>query len=316
MSDPGPLFDRPVAPGGYAWWYVDALSDDGRHGLTIIGFVGSVFSPYYAWARRRDRTHLADPLDHCAINVALYGAAGKRWTMTERGRGRVERNPAALRIGPSAMQWTPDGLTIEVDEITVPWPSRVSGRIRLRPAALNEQVWTLDTRGRHRWRPIAPCARVEVRLQRPELTWLGHGYFDHNHGDEPLEAGFARWDWSRATLADGDAAVLYDITRRDGTDLALSLRFDRAGRVRRLDPPPRAALPRSLWQVERGTRADHGHAAKVTQSLEDAPFYARSLVDTRLFGEPAKAVHESLHLGRFASPLVQWMLPFRMPRVR
>ena len=51
--DRGPRFDAAVPPGGYAWWYVDALSDDGRHGLTIIAFIGSVFSPYYACARRR-----------------------------------------------------------------------------------------------------------------------------------------------------------------------------------------------------------------------------------------------------------------------
>ena len=44
-------FDTPVPDGGYAWWYLDALSDDGRHGLTVIAFIGSVFSPYYAWAR-------------------------------------------------------------------------------------------------------------------------------------------------------------------------------------------------------------------------------------------------------------------------
>ena len=52
MTKPG-AFDTPVAPGGYAWWYIDALSDDGRCGLTIIAFIGSVFSPYYALARRR-----------------------------------------------------------------------------------------------------------------------------------------------------------------------------------------------------------------------------------------------------------------------
>ena len=68
----GPRFDRPVPPGGYVWWYVDALSDDGRHGLTLIAFIGSVFSPYYAWRAARR----GDPLDHCALNVALYGAAG------------------------------------------------------------------------------------------------------------------------------------------------------------------------------------------------------------------------------------------------
>ena len=47
-----------VPSGGYLWWYVDALSDCGRYGLSIIAFVGSVFSPYYAWARRKgDVTH-------------------------------------------------------------------------------------------------------------------------------------------------------------------------------------------------------------------------------------------------------------------
>ena len=72
---------------GYAWWYVDALSDDGRHGLTLIAFIGSVFSPYYALARRRGR---GDPQHHCALNVALYGAGGRGWAMTERGRGSLQ----------------------------------------------------------------------------------------------------------------------------------------------------------------------------------------------------------------------------------
>ena len=53
---------RPVPHGGYAWWYVDALSDDGRHGLTIIAFVGSVFSPYYALRAAARRRRPARPL--------------------------------------------------------------------------------------------------------------------------------------------------------------------------------------------------------------------------------------------------------------
>jgi carotenoid 1,2-hydratase len=39
-------------------------------------------------------------------------------------------------------------------------------------------------------------------------------------------------------------------------------------------------------------------------------------VRSQLFGEAATAVHESLDLDRFASPWVQAMLPFRMPRRR
>jgi carotenoid 1,2-hydratase len=82
----GPRFDADVPPGGYLWWYVDGLSDCGQYGLSVIAFVGSVFSPYYHWAGRRD------PDDHVCINVALYRPGGNRWSMTERGRGSMSRD--------------------------------------------------------------------------------------------------------------------------------------------------------------------------------------------------------------------------------
>ena len=50
------------------------------------------------------------------------------------------------------------------------------------------------------------------------------------------------------------------------------------------------------------------------RTLEDTPFYARSLLDTCLLGEPVHGVHESLDLERFRSGWVQMLLPFRMPR--
>ena len=92
-----------VPPNGYAWWYVDALSDDGQHGLTIIAFIGSVFSPYYALARRNGP---ADPLNHCAINVAVYGKGSNRWAMTERPRGAVSRTANLFTVGPSHLSGT------------------------------------------------------------------------------------------------------------------------------------------------------------------------------------------------------------------
>ena len=56
---------------GYAWWYVDGISDDGDRAASVIGFIGSVFSPYYSWTGR------CDPLNHSSINVALYGRGGR-----------------------------------------------------------------------------------------------------------------------------------------------------------------------------------------------------------------------------------------------
>ena len=60
-------------------------------------------------------------------------------------------------------------------------------------------------------------------------------------------------------------------------------------------------------------RGDRGHAS-VIKTWEDAPFYARSTLASRLYGEQVVAVQESLDLRRFASPIVQFMLPYRMPR--
>ncbi len=299
-----------MAPGGYAWWYLDALSDDGRQGLTVIAFVGSVFSPYYAWRRERGD---ADPIDHCAINVALYGPQGKRWAMTERGRGALVRSDDHLAVGRSSLTWDGTSLALDLDETTFPLPSRVRGRVRVHPAALGERSYPLDAEGRHRWRPIAPTARVEVALDAPGLAWSGTGYLDANAGDEPLERGFAGWHWSRGRTRNG-TTVCYDVRRRDGEATSLALHFRDDGSVAPFAPPPVNDLPRTLWRIERATRADARYGARVLRTFEDTPFYARSLVATRLDGEPVQTFHESLSLDRFSRAWVRCLLPFRMPR--
>ena len=140
---------------------------------------------------------------------------------------------------------------------------------------------------------------------------------DSNSGDEPLEDAFQKWTWSRASVPDG-TVVLYDVTHRaaaaEGAAHAMALRFAASGAVQIVEPPPEVALPISGWRVPRRTRADAGHEAQVVQTLEDAPFYNRSLLQTHLLGHPAPAIHEALDLDRFSSLWVQCLLPFRMPR--
>ncbi len=291
------------------------MSDCGQFGLTIIAFIGSVFSPYYAWAGRRD------PQNHVALNVAVYRPNGHHWAMTERNRNVLARTSASLQIGPSALTWTEAGLTIHFDEIALPrppdnwWPKRLRGSVRFVPETAVASGIPLDMNERHAWRPIAPRGRIALDLMGPVAqTWTGEGYLDQNWGSEPLETGFARWDWARTHREDGSTVILYDIIRRDGSAVRHGLHFGRDGDLSRFDLPPSQTLRRGFWGVTRRVPCDDGEEAAIVQTLEDSPFYTRSLVDTTVGGIRSRSMHESLSADRFASPIVKAMLPFRMPR--
>lgn len=265
--------------------------------------MGSVFSPYYKASCTRD------PEDHCAINVALYGRPA-RWAMTERGRHDILRTPDLLRVGPSEMRWDTDGLSVELNERCAPFPQPVRGVVRLRPRATTEFTYALDGAARHVWRPIAPLADVEVRLDAPDLNWNGAGYFDTNWGSEPLSSGFRAWTWARTAFADR-AEIQFDVERRDGSRAALALSVDNEGECLASALGPRRMMPPGFWGVSRPVCAET--PARLSQVWEDTPFYTRSRISLD-GGQNAATVYESLDLDRFDARWVQTLLGFRMPR--
>ena len=132
-------------------------------------------------------------------------------------------------------------------------------------------------------------------------------------GSEPLEAGFRRWNWSRARLGDR-TVVLYDSERRDGSRGAITRSFAADGELAGFALPQPVDLGRTRWGIDRATRCDAGGRARVVRSLEDTPFYARSEIVAEIGGASVAAVHESLDLDRFARPLIQHMLTYRIRR--
>ena len=315
-------FNEPVANGGYAWWYIDSISDDGLHGLTIIAFVGSVFSPYYAWARREHGAANVDPENHCAINVALYDLSNDKrcvnaWAMTERPKEKCQRTSTTFNVGPSSLEWNGNELIIKIDERCAPIPRRLLGTIKLTPAispAAHDYTVAIDRVGDHLWQPLAPCARVWLDLDRPNLRWQGHGYLDSNRGNAPLESAFKSWQWSRARMKDGSTVALYDVQHKAGSRMQLAHHHSPTGECAPIPTPANCALPTTGWGIARSTQSDGNVAPALIKTLENGPFYARSILSTELLGERVQAMHESLSLTRFANPVVQAMLPFRMPR--
>ena len=308
LADTGLGFSQPVPAGAYRWWYVDGFSDCGQFGITLIAFIGSVFSPYYFRSRHRGR---AQATEHVSLNAILYGPRKARWCMTERGSHALNQAATRLAIGPSALQCTPQGLQIEIHERAMPFGQRVEGQVSVQFDQALDECFELDDAGDHWWWPIAPSARIQVQMDRPDLSWSGSAYMDSNFGKRPIETGFSSWNWCRGHAADGSCHIHYDAQLVSGKEKCLSLSISDAGEMTRIASPSRQQLPRGpVWRVARPARLPASRYVHVN-TLEDTPFYTRSQVrvDGREF------MHESLDLGRFCRPWVQRLLPFRMPRL-
>lgn len=291
----------PTRSGAYLWLYTDVVAGD----LTAvcIFLVGSVFSPRYA-ARLRRR---ALPLEHCAVNVALYrGGRRVAWAFSEYA-GVAESGVGSLAIGRSRLAYRPDGtLTVDVRERTAPWGRPVALRIALAPGCAAGPELPLDAEAVHRWQPR--IARGAARLELPDqgIRRDGIGYHDANHGGAALGDGVSGWWWSRVHTparslvryrAHGNPTML-ELEAADGAPPA----------IRRVAAPARRAR-RSAWGLRLPRDIGAGDVRLAPRHLlESSPFYARQ--ETR-DGE-THALAESADFRRFRSPLVRWMAYFRM----
>lgn len=302
-------FDVAVPPDGYAWWYMDGLSDDGRFGITVIAFLGCVFSPWYRSARRRGPG--VDALDHAVMNVCVYGPGVRRWAITGWPRRTVQRDAVNLQIGTSRLAWEGDGLRVSFDERSSPFRRAVRGELRIRPSVRRDEVVTLEAAGSHLWYPMSPVGRFEVTLDEPRAQFSGSAYQDANSGSEPLEDCMHAWTWLRQPRPDG-TAVLYDVHRKREPALELSRVFHPNGGFEVIETTGRSTLPRGFWGVRRHSRGE----ARLVEAYEDGPFYTRSRIETHLAGFSGHALHEWADLDRFVRPWVQFLLPFKMRRIR
>jgi carotenoid 1,2-hydratase len=237
--------------------------------------------------------------------------------MTERGQNAIKRTAHQFTVGPSHLHWENDALTINISERIPLLGQKVQGTIKVFPEQLFNHVIALDDQQKHRWGPIAPAARVEVSFTKPNIQWHGSAYFDSNEGDEAISKPFSEWDWSRAHLKDGSTAVIYDVRQKNGSERVIASKFNPNGTVESFTPPARTLLRKTGWRIDRNMRSEKNDGEptiSLLNTFEDTPFYARSMIKSRLLGEDVVSMHETLNVKRLESNLVQFMLPWRMPR--
>jgi carotenoid 1,2-hydratase len=293
--------DLPQRSGSYLWLYTDAVVGDVT--AVCIFLVGSVFSPRYAARLGRS----APPLDHCALNFALY-RGGRRivWAFTEYS-GVAHAGPHRLGIGDSTFAYERDGtLVLSVAERTAPWGRPIRARLELTPACAAVGVVPLDAEGLHRWEPRVVRGTARLEVSALGIDAVGRGYHDANHGSVALGDGVPGWWWTRVHAPEA-SGVRYEVHGHPSV-IEVIARDGRRPSVART--PAIAGNPRrSAWGLPLPTDLGAGGmTVPARRLLESSPFYARQETHT----DALHALGESADFRRFRSPLIRWMAYFRM----
>ncbi len=93
--------------------------------------------------------------------------------------------------------------------------------------------------------------------------------------------------------------MIYDLRQKSGVERVIAQRFARTAASRSRHRRGRSCALDVAHRAAPAQRA--GAPPRVRQTLEDTPFYVRSLIDAQLLGETVTSVHETLDLPRLVA---------------
>ncbi len=221
-ADNDGLHISPQDPGGYEWWYFDAVSDDERYVLVVIFFLGTPMSPYYK-AVADGKNPL--PSDWCSVFVSLHertpsGYAERAYAYNIYRGGDFAPNGVDVAVGGSRFVRTGDTWNLSITERGL-WRGAVRGDITFVADFLPKHDPVPGDEA-HTWVCVAPDCRVsgDITLTSGEtVRFAGRGYHDHNFGRLPW-TDTKEWHWNRVHWQGehaGSGAVSY---RWDGASFA------------------------------------------------------------------------------------------------
>jgi len=281
-------------PGGYEWWYFDALSDDGVWAMTCIWFLGNPFSPYY---RAAALGQPGDPWEQNALFFALYKEGRLHaYHFTQFPKSQIcadEQRPASLRFGPNDLSQPQTGLyRIQIADENANRRTLIADLTFDAPPLQAEAVQVDGGLDAHFWLPAAPQCRVRGQISLRELNnsgveriaFTGQGYHDHNWGALPFSASLRDWYWARAALSDQRTVILYHVRPRHSEAISHLLLFEN-GRLTRHDPQANVSQTRyrlngfgTAYATQLTAQTDGLTAVfHLGARLDSAPFYLRTL---------------------------------------
>jgi hypothetical protein len=284
------------APGGFAWWYADLVTERGD-GAVLIWSYGLPFLPGYADAARRGAPQL--PAQRPSLNVAVYrGGVPAFYLLQEYPGAGPTTSPLAdeQRIGRSIFGRTLDnGRCILGAALDCDLPAgggRLTGTLRVEGVARVPQIAAVQGDEPHLWTPLTGPATGELRLAidgRELLTVAGRAYHDRNTGSVPLHAlGIDRWMWGRIPFPDRE--VIYYLTwpHPGGAPIHFGVEIGSDGTTRRVELEVELGRERRAFGGLTRPETITLRAAGVpwlevvhTRVVDAGPFYLRMLSEAR-----------------------------------
>lgn len=215
-----------LSPGGYQWWYFDAIDVTRGYKVVLIFYASNPFSTKYIQQLSKTKGEI-NPNNYPALSISIYKDKETIFYSFTEFRQRdflFVNEPYLLSIGNSNIrkkvsdgelvyhvtlsEKLPSGDSIDAD-LVFKSPEKVP-QLQDELASENraENVQLGETSA-HMWNLIQPLAKVSGQLdvtdstQRTEsISFEGSGYHDQNTGMEPMKDSFNDWYWGRFHFED------------------------------------------------------------------------------------------------------------------
>ncbi len=201
-------------PGGYEWWYFDAIDPSGIFRIVIIFYDGIPFSLDYIDAcKKANSEKLALAENHPGISISVYeNDKPIFYDLSEYPQEKCSfsSEETSVVIGNNKLHsLSEDDIVtyiLELDE-ELPDGDHLKGTITFSGKMISgelAQETSYSIKDRHVWNLVSPKTKVsaEIELQtriyeKKDILFTGNGYHDHNYGHIPMYDTFRDWYWAR-----------------------------------------------------------------------------------------------------------------------
>ncbi|CAN0466416.1 unnamed protein product, partial [Laminaria digitata] len=320
ISSPDRLLDARLleAPGGFAWWYMDLVNDEGQ-GAVLIWSFGLPFLPGVASNARRGAPDI--PADRPSLNICVYdNHALDCYVLHEFEPHEVtwDREHQRWSFGENHFRVVRDedrvSLLVDIDTPIAGTRERLIGQVQIDGVARRMQRGSEGDAHDpdHDWTPLMGPAKGSLSLTLGEdrsYAFEGRGYHDRNGGTAPLhELGFSHWIWGRFPFEDHERIyyILWPEERgEEPVCVAMEIGADGETVVHRdvsikLAKKRREVLGMSWHErVEIEVDGEPWLNARPVDVLDNGPFYLRFFVEaTTPDGQRARGVGEACRPDR------------------